>query len=156
MYGWVGGWEHHSSTENGMCRDTGAGYSHHQNIGYISTLFIPSFIQQIFLLSTFYENNTARDIQHVILCSISCQFMAECQISCTDGLWYRNIEETQFCLSCSLTPHLVHGGWSWVATEVIIAYIISSADWSTLRPYRVLQANHEEPDVDECLSMKLS
>ena len=29
-----------------------------KSVGYISTLFIPAFIQQIFLLSTFYETNT--------------------------------------------------------------------------------------------------
>ena len=34
-----------------------------KSVGYISPLFSPAFIQQVFLLSTFYETNTARDIK---------------------------------------------------------------------------------------------
>lgn len=49
-----------SSTENGMCKDLGAGISHHQSVGYISSLFIPVFTQQIFLLCAFYETNTVQ------------------------------------------------------------------------------------------------
>lgn len=41
--GGLGGWDKQSSTENGMCKDPGAGNSH--SVGYISTLFIPAFIQ---------------------------------------------------------------------------------------------------------------
>lgn len=34
-----------------------------KSVGYISPLFIPAFIQQVFSLSTFYETNTVRDIK---------------------------------------------------------------------------------------------
>lgn len=43
-------------------------------------------------------------MQHVVLGSVSCRCMAECQMSRSGGLRCRNAEETQFCLSCSLTP----------------------------------------------------
>lgn len=46
--------------------------------------------------------------------------------------------------------------WSWAATEGMTAHIIVSVDGSMRTSYGVLQANREEPAVDEHSSMQLS
>lgn len=46
-------------------------------MGYTSNFLIPVFIQQVILLSTFYENYTIQgSLRAIKICTISCQNMA--------------------------------------------------------------------------------
>lgn len=54
---WGGAGGEPFNTGNGTCKNPGAGSTHHQCLRYLCSLFIPAYVQQIFLVSMFCKNN---------------------------------------------------------------------------------------------------
>lgn len=108
--------EEQSSNEN-ACAKTQRWKQSSSKVQGIFLLVYSSIYPAELSLSTFYETNTRRDIKidnvwFSVLLPVSLWLNAR---QLHRWLWYRNIKETQFCLSCSLTPH----SWCvvWAATE---------------------------------------